>query len=611
MASKTWPAEFLSCILATLFLFLPTSLADEPKASLPELLKLYKNLGLPLPPNSAKLVRYKWGGRVRVNGKVRSTIYALAFENKRGVQETSPTFFTDTFKWEEGHEADTWEVAPDRTAVKDLVPDPRGQLVLAIRAYARGWNELAGVLLEESQRNADSSHWEDVKGAPQKRLIPLAWSYWAGFLTKPNLDRQPVAKRLRALIQEHKELDNLVNQSLLKSLELALVPSKAKPGSSEALIDRLVDYNGTTGSMSGETSIEDSSYLQIARFGFDAVPALIEHLDDERLTRGMIQGFNNFRSFNLRVQHVVSDLLEGLAGTGISSNWLRRQQGYALAKEDVRRWWETAQKEGEEAFLLKHFLDRDEDADGGRGERVREHRLLVIQVKYPRRIPELYLTVVDKHPRVNSFGLAEALRTSGVVGEREKTELYLHAIHGKASWHRPPAFSCLRQLDPKRFSQALIQSIESFPKDTDDPAYWDCSEARIAEMAPQCVEAAIWPLLEKVARRSRLGMKMEILHQVAMAGYPDLSEHRKERLILLSRFLDDKELRDQRSDPRLMGPGAGFPYERIEVRDAVALDLASLLNIKVDDDRGRKPEEWAKVRAQVRAGLKGEGINAP
>ena len=134
------------------------------------------------------------------------------------------------------------------------------------------------------------------------------------------------------------------NRALLKSLDLALVPSKAKPGSLEALIDDLVDYAANTGTL-GSYPREDR-YWRIAELGFDAVPALIDHLDDDRLTRAMMKGFNNFPSWHLRVKHGVSDLLEELAGQDLGRDWLRRQQGYTVTKAAAKMWWDEAPRSG-------------------------------------------------------------------------------------------------------------------------------------------------------------------------------------------------------------------------------------------------------------------------
>ena len=107
------------------------------------------------------------------------------------------------------------------------------------------------------------------------------------------------------------ELNTAENQLLLKSLDAALVLSKAKPGSLEALIDALVDVVSCKVDIFSDEL--DPRYLRLIEAGFEAVPVLSNHLDDIRLTRVYWPGFNNFRGYHLQVRHLVSGLLEGLA----------------------------------------------------------------------------------------------------------------------------------------------------------------------------------------------------------------------------------------------------------------------------------------------------------
>src|SRR5204862_2773130 len=104
--------------------------------------------------------------------------------------------------------------------------------------------------------------------------------YWQEQARAPDIDRAPVAARLKSLIALDKEFDTDFNKAFLKSLELALAPSTAKPGSVKALIDDLVNFSSDLRSMAQEEPEE--RYWRIVRRGFDAVPDLIGHLDDER-----------------------------------------------------------------------------------------------------------------------------------------------------------------------------------------------------------------------------------------------------------------------------------------------------------------------------------------
>ncbi len=332
-----------------------TSTAAEPLPSLDDLLREYQTLGLPVPPRKAKLVRYEAGGGGIVDRKVQPKVYGLAFEVKQGTKTEHPFLLRGTLEWQPRWDPHTREVDPEPAAIKDLVVGPSDRLVLAIQCHERGWHKLATHLLERSHKKC--------KQPLRNPLLPLAWSYWEDHLTTPKIDRAPIAKRLKELIRQDKELDTESNRALLRSLDLALVPSKAKPGSIQAMIDDLVDYDADTGTM-GFFRREDR-YWRIARLGFDAVPALIEHLDDDRLTRARMIGFHNFGSWNLRVQDVVSDLLEDLAGQNVGRNWLRRQQGFAVQKAEAQKWWEQARKVGEETYLLDHVLPA-KAKEGGR-----------------------------------------------------------------------------------------------------------------------------------------------------------------------------------------------------------------------------------------------------
>ena len=94
------------------------------------------------------------------------------------------------------------------------------------------------------------------------------------------------------------------------------------------------------------------------------MPALIEHLDDDRLTRTTMTGFNDV--WPMRVQHMVSDLLEGLAaeelGTGHRlgkeevGGIVASPEGYPVTKRAAKEWWEKARKVGEEDYLKDRVL---------------------------------------------------------------------------------------------------------------------------------------------------------------------------------------------------------------------------------------------------------------
>ena len=255
-------------------------------------------------------------------------------------------------------------------------------------------------------------------------------------------------------------------------------------------------------------------------------------------------------------------------------------------------------KVGEENYLLEHVLP----AKAGKDKQgyVSLHHLEVLMAKYPKDIPILYRKVLDERPILDSSLLAAYVHDSK-LSDKEKMDLFLYAAKHKDINHRLPALEALKDLDKKRFSSLLLTEMESLPEDTKDASYWTCPEAKIARLAIECDDPQVWKLLEKVAKRSVLGLRMELVNHFSDPKDP---RHRHERLRLLASFLDDSALRDVRTNAKLGGPSAGFPYEQIEVRDFAALQIARLLGIEIELDPERTAEEWAKIRTRVQEALK-------
>jgi hypothetical protein len=112
-----------------------------------------------------------------------------------------------------------------------------------------------------------------------------------------------------------------------------------------------------------------------------------------------------------------------------------------------------------------------------------------------------------------------------------------------------------------------------------------------------------WKLLEKVAKRSDVGLRMELLAHMNN-GYAG-DRQRQQRLDFLAAFLNDAEAPDVSSRPEMFsGPHAGFTFRRLGVRDLAALELALMLNMPDRPDRDWAPQQWEKLRNKVKDALK-------
>jgi hypothetical protein len=210
----------------------------------------------------------------------------------------------------------------------------------------------------------------------------------------------------------------------------------------------------------------------------------------------------------------------------------------------------------------------------------------------------LYRTVLDRRPELESWPLTEAIGQSKLP-PKEKLDLFLQAAEHKDARHRCPALWAIKSLDRKRFDELLLAFIEAFPADVATP-YWTCAEANTANLVNESDEPIVWQAVEKAAKRAAVGLRMELLSQ-----FMDRRDkrHRLHRLRLMAGFLDDRAFRDTASSHKYEGPCAGFSYQRLEVRNLVAMGLADLLGIEVELNPERTPAEWAKLRRQVRASV--------
>jgi hypothetical protein len=320
----------------------------------------------------------------------------------------------------------------------------------------------------------------------------------------------------------------------------------------------------------------DPRYLRLVEMGFDAVPALINHLDDDRLTR----------SNGNRVRERVDQLLSGLAGDDSEIATVNR-----LEKEVARAWWDKVKKRGEEAQLLAQVLPKD-------NEWPRSQLLRVLLKKYPLDLLKVYRTLLDERPDMHSWALAHVL-TLSTIPRQKKVEALMYAGRHKSLDHRFCAAQELRNIDEAAFVEILEETLDNLPK-SPKGEYWMCREGYFAALVGGTGNPRAWRALEKAAKRSDVGLRMELIGQLCRSG----AKHSKELLAFLSAFLDDETLRDMNSDPRRFeGFPAGDDFARLEVRNYAALEIGRLLKLKSTPEPTWNDQQWAQFRAEVRKAL--------
>jgi hypothetical protein len=549
------------------------------------LLSQYKDLGLPLPPANAPVVLFTDGTECQTTDGSSAPLLNLGFLVKPVVEGSGPVVLFGTQERTLGPEV--WiglarpqgDLAHKVTMQQPPAPftyDPTMAIILQCKE--RNWDSLAQALCA---RFLDPQL-ERSRGSRQLALTTLAGQHWKNELIMPGRDRSKIAKQLRALATAEQRFDRDEDADLMKALEAALVPSHSRPGSIDALIDDLLDVTNLPGQ-----PFVDPRYQRVVELGFTAVPGLIKHLDDERLTRCVRFGFNDSSSWIMRVQDLVSEILQGIAD-GELVRRRDRQRGDVIDKAEAECWWADVQLIGEEESLVDHVLPAK-----GNGIVPNQIILSIITKKYPHRLPEIYKYALEEPANCWSWPIAEAIAKSSLPREKKLEALHC-ALGHKMAVHRQHALEFVKDLEPERFIPLLLHELDSLPRRTVMTGRGS-SEAEITRFVLETDDARVWQLLEKVAKRPGVLLRLEFLRTINLAA-PD--EKRPQRLAFLAKFLDDSSKLDG------ILARKQFHCSRIEVRNYAAAQIADLLPLPEKPQADWNATQWAVFRKEVRVSIR-------
>ena len=595
----------LVCVL-TVFAVNGQLLAREAAAvdEVASLVDQYRSLGLPLAPPGSRPVLLSLG--ISTVGKAGNRIEFVNLGLESPVRQPDGQVLIGT-AWTRPKELPK-PIEPDpalvpwgrlRLCYQDSYARPyfetNAGLATAVQLESIGMHALAHrvltAALAESCGHHFSGFFQRSNLSAKEALAHLAWVYWGNELTRPKSDRAAIASRMKALITEHHGLDTPGNRNLLERLALAI--AKASPSGSpvENLVDGLVETANPEPSDKPEDRDQlPSEMAKVLGLGFEAVPVLIQHIEDQRLTRFVMVGFNNFPTWIVSVQHLASDLLRDLAGEGLGGDPVRRLQGWPVTRAAAEEWWTRARAAGEETWLRTHALPQEPE-----GQWPNQAILDLLVAKYPRHLPEVYRTILEQRTNVQSWPVVARIMRSD-LDRSTKTNLLVAGATHKDLEHRRAALWKLKDIDPKTFKKILLDTLAVLPRTPGKP-YWHCREAAFAPLVIETDDDQLWGGLLETARRVDVGMRLELLNPMGHADRPN----RLRRIRFLAEFLNDETTRDRSSNPRLFnGPFAGFDFPSISARDFAALRLAEALGLPGGrPDKSWTTLQWAAFRTQV------------
>lgn len=565
-------------MLPTAAVVLAIATAPDPATQVAAIARQYQAFDLPLPPRDAKLYCFTLDYIAQPGDPPIPTGYKYGFgiaTDKAGKPTTIVT----------GFDEDDW--VPDfatkfEEIKRDGLPQPLPKLPADLPFIAQcellGWHELALAALDKWTRQ------KVILPDTSTVLASLAWKYWEGQFRHSNADRALVARRMNALAAffDHPPVD-----PFLGKLNQSLKPSGAKAGTPEAAIDELMDVAGYQYRLRRDKL--DPRLEAVYRFGFDAIPALLAHLDDDRITRAHHHGvFVHFNfpceSYDYSVKHLVRDILFRYMGTVKAQH--AAETTTTQKAEDVKAWWADVQKEGEEQYLIRRVLGTkawETDAH--------DQLLAVILAKYPKRLPDVIAGLKKADPMWTPLDpFVDALLRSSIPADDQKKRLLDLLDSSDRDW-QASALKGLHRLDPVGFQQRMIAILADLPAMEDtkyekrpSPDRYAC----FAEVALGVDDAKVWAAVGKYLDRATAEVKLEWISYLYEVHKGDKCYLRV--VACLAALLADKTFRVEKN---------GNSVNITEVRNFAAKQLGEILRVRGMPTDNAPADEWEKYREEV------------
>lgn len=565
----------------------------EPK-TVAEFYAAYKSYGLWLPPKETKLVKWVenkvWSGSSGLHEE-KITHLELLVRPKSPSQPA--TVRTRHYEWEVFRDSRLTTVPPTVASLEGIDRLCAEEwLTLAVAAHHLGWNELAREAFTRGQTSYGllgypAWDYEDNPFHTLTILRRIAWDQAYSDLTKPRSNRETALRLFRQIqaddfrwrLERHVDLVAALNRTICD-------PEVAKVGTTR-VVDELVDCLDRGGGRVGLSDL-DSKIKAICSKGFDVVPALIDHLDDSRLTRSaQLMGFNNGTwSDVVPVGRICDRILYELSSGEFVSD---PEMPIATAKQLAQRWFAQAQKIGEQKWATTHVI---------RDARTNPFLLRLLATKYPKQLVACYEEILKTTTGIPSDSVVVNLLDTDLPQE-DKTELLVRAIEHKEYRHRRPAMFGLMHLDESRFRLALPRYIEQLPTSSamgrDDAIGW-----YELEMLSTVEDVAVWESFGKKVLKLPAGDRIPFLRGIELEAQMSNPKRLKSRMAFIDVLWADPTVRIGNKTEGLYDY---YAYPKLAVQDAVTLRMGDLLDIDVPWDQNRSPAEWKKLREKVQAAL--------
>jgi hypothetical protein len=569
--------------------------AVERPMTLDEFATSYRCLGLPLPPPGSTLVRVKkkYVTSFPGNPKLSENEYEELGWLVRPRTATSPAVI-----WTNGELSREWlssAITPVRTAEDVRGLDPTWQwerLLWAAQIHVRGRSEIARALFDSAVRleSTDGKLDPEINRLMRSGLHVATWFANLRAWSNPT-DRRRAFARLSEIASTDPNYRSTEPPDLMRGMELAVQPSSATPGSIPALIDQFVDVLDNPDGSNGR--VDDSVSLRIAEKGFDAIPDLLKHLTDRRVTNVGVGSFGCGPStvYFTTVGNLCQALLVELSNGEVESE----ADVVAFAK-GIEKWLADARRRGEEEWVIQQTVTP--------GKGPSDVLLRLIRAKYPHHLPAIYRAQLNDSSNGRGVSAAGELARSRVDRETKLSLLRRGTGHDNFD-HRLAAIAALAGVDSD-LARAAVGDTVTWLRTRAGGARQN-PEAEIDEFVSFALRfdgpdttRSVAELLGHQTVTRRVDLLVVIAYNYSFSD--------RNQFILSTRLfaamLSDESVYTATPNANQMGFRAVHPS--IEVRNFATLTMAPLFDIDVPWNPDRTPAEWAALRAKVKAAVEKE-----
>ncbi len=561
------------------------------ETGLAEMLLIWREYQLPLPPPDAPLVCFKIRSRyegldyVKVgflvqdsNGPnpavVLSGLHRIELDRDYdpAIIKTPP--FPSTF-----HQLDL----TGREGISGI----SSLLGVAVQCQARGLTEVAGYLFRKTSDPSD-----DRQGAVNS-AYRLIWQHFQEEVLRPGSDRTALARKMKRLLDAGHDLPHGIGKRLHEALIATPLPAAIQPETiiAEALVERLNQSRIISDAIARDAPLDDP-YYDLEAMGFAAVPVLIAHLNDQRPTGLMTAAMVGMQeSRPILAGDLAAVLLQEILGDNLRQNWSTRLRPGTTFQDVALAMWEKARSIGEEAWLV-------EGAPASTNEEQvfpNECHLRLLKARYPERLEDVLRFQLQHRPKAVIHPIITALAESRLPGAK-KIDLLKEA----AAMRNDPdagfiALKALSRYDPVYFNREAVKAFDGMRRGT-KVDYWRSPEAGMSHLALCTDDAMVWAAFLRAAQRAETGLRMELMNPLRYCYIG--GKYKMQRLSFLRAFLEDTIVRSL-DEGAFSGPCAAFTIPRLRVCDFAAMQIAGIMGWTDRPDETWSVSRWDHLRGRA------------